>query len=114
MNNALAGTESPLKKLEYALQRELAESGNKRDADFKEAFPLIEQYLACKVPQKALLDKFNAAYQHKLHPPGFRKMLDAERKRRAETGEHAACTACGQPLRALEEAAESDCYHVEQ
>jgi hypothetical protein len=99
MSEVLAG--SPLKKLEVALQQELAGGKSKKDADFKEAYPLIEQHLARKVSQKVLLDKFNAAYGHKLHPPRFRMMLEAERRRRAESGEHAMCATCGQKLHAI-------------
>jgi hypothetical protein len=98
MNEVIAGAASPLNKLELALQQELARGGKKKDADFKEAYPVIEQHLARKVSQKVLLDKFNAAYGHKLHPPRFRKMLEAERKRRSENGEDATCLTCGQQL----------------
>lgn len=73
---------------------------HKKDADFAEAYPTIEQHLARKVPQKVVLEKFNAAYGHTFHPPGFRKMLEAERKRRAEAGDLVACTLCGQHLSA--------------
>ncbi|MBL8256431.1 MAG: hypothetical protein JNJ62_07510 [Pseudoxanthomonas mexicana] len=98
MNEVLADATSPLEKLELALQQEVAVGRNRKKADLREAYPLIEQHLANKVSQKVLLEKFNAAYGHKLHPPGFRKMLDEERKRRAESGEDAACIACGQRL----------------
>ncbi|OOG51257.1 hypothetical protein [Rhodanobacter sp. C01] len=71
---------------------------HKKDADFAEAYPTMEQHLARKVPQKVVLEKFNTAYGHTLHPLGFRKMLDEERKRRDGCGEVVACSACGQPL----------------
>ena len=108
MNEVLAGTSSPLKKLELALQQEVAVGRNKKEADFKEAYPVIEQHLASKVSQKVLLEKFNAAYGHKLHPPRFRKMLEAERKRRSESGEDAICTACGQRLHTVGEVVDDD------
>lgn len=71
---------------------------HKKGADFAEAYPTMEQHLARKVPQKVVLEKFNTAYGHTLHPPGFRKMLDEERKRREGSGEVVACSACGQQL----------------
>lgn len=98
LNDAIAGHHSPLKKLEMALQHEVLGSKHKKDADFSEAYPIIEQHLACKVSQKVVLTKFNAAYGHAIHPPRFRKMLDEERKRRAEAGDVATCTSCGQAL----------------
>ena len=101
MSEASAGAGTPLKKLELALEQEVACGKSKKDADFKEAYPLLEQYLARKMSQKVVLGKFNAAYDYKLHPPGFRKMLEAERKRRSESGEDPACRECGQRLHAV-------------
>lgn len=94
------GSPSPLKKLELALQIELIGNKHKKDADITEAFPIIEQHLVRKVPVKVALEMFNVAYGHKIHPPRFRKMLEDERKRRAQFGEVVACTACGQQLMA--------------
>jgi len=94
----ITDTISPLKALELALQHVAERGGTKRETDFKEAYPLIEQHLAGKLQQKVLLESFNAAYGHKVHPPGFRKMLEAERKRRSKSGEDATCGACGQRL----------------
>lgn len=90
--------ESPLKILELALQEAAAGGKNKKQADFNEAYPLIEQHLAKKVPFKVVLEQFNAAYGHKVHPPRFRKMLMDERNRRSMTGEVMVCSACGQQL----------------
>lgn len=97
-NDSPAGAYTALENLELALQQELVSGKNKKDADFKEAYPLIEQHLANKVSQKAVLEKFNAAYGYALHPPRFRKMLLGERKRRAEAGDVVVCDACGHPL----------------
>ena len=108
MSEASAGAGTPLKKLELALEQEVACGKSKKDADFKEAYPVIEQHLVRKVSQKVLLDTFNAAYGHKLHPPRFRKMLEEERKRRSESGEHAICTACGQRLHTVGEVVDDD------
>lgn len=108
MNEVMAGAASPLKKLELALQQEATGGRHKKVADFKEAYPLIEQHLARKVSQKALLDKFNAAYGHKVHPPRFRKMLEEERHRRSESGEDAICIACAQRLHTAPEAVTED------
>jgi hypothetical protein len=102
MSEVLADVVSPLKKLEMALQQEQTEGG-KRDADFKEAYPVIEQHLLRKVSQRKVMASFNSAYGHKLYLPGFRKMLKLERKRRSESGEHAQCSACGQRLHSIED-----------
>ncbi|WP_182657448.1 hypothetical protein [Stenotrophomonas lacuserhaii] len=104
-SETVAGNPSPLKKLELALQNELVGSKHKKDTDIVEAFPTIEQHLVRKVPVKVALEMFNVAYGHKIHPPRFRKMLEDERKRRAEFGEVVACTACGQQLMAAVTAA---------
>lgn len=108
LNDAIAGHHSPLKKLEMALQHEAVGSKHKKDADFIEAYPIIEQHLACKVSQKVVLAKFNAAYGHAIHPPRFRTMLEAERKRRSENGEGVMCPACGQQLHRVDEVDSSD------
>lgn len=113
MNEVLAGAVSPLKRLELALQQEVTSGRNKKEGDFKEAYPLIEQHLARRVSQKSLLDKFSAAYDHKLHPPRFRMMLEAERKRRSESGENAICTACGQRLHTVGEVVDDDSSDAE-
>ena len=113
MNEIFADATSSLKKLELALQQEVAVGRNKKEADFKEAYPLIEQHLARKVSQKVLLDKFNAAYGHKLHPPRFRKMLEVERKRRSENDEDAMCAACGQKFHAAGESIDDESCGVE-
>jgi len=98
MNEDLAGTHTPLKKLELGLRQAAVRGKSKKDADFREAYPLLEQHLANKVPQRVVLDTFSAAYGYTLHPPRFRKMLLDERNRRAEAGDVVVCTACGHPL----------------
>lgn len=95
--------DSPLTKLEQALQQAAVGGKNKKDADFREAFPLIERYLANKVPQRLVLETFNSAYGYTLHPPRFRRMLLDERRRRAETGEAICCATCGQQLPSKED-----------
>ena len=97
MSEALADVASPLKKLEMALKLEETDGG-KREADFREAYPVLEQHLTRKISQRKVMVNFNSAYGHKLHMPGFRKMLKVERERRSECGEHAQCRACGQRL----------------
>lgn len=100
---------SPLKNLERALQREVAcGKRNKLEADFREAYPLLEQSLSRKLTRKAVVKAFNAAYGHKLHLPGFRDLLHAERKRRRDSGEEAVCPGCGNRLQAPEEAVEDE------
>lgn len=107
MSGSLADNRTSLKKLELALQQEVASGKNKKEADFKEAYPLLEQHLSNKGSQKVALEKFNAAYGYTLHPPRFRKLLDAERKRRAESGDVAVCPECGQPLVSATDVAET-------
>lgn len=99
-NHTDAGPESSLSLLEQALQNASATRMHKRSADFAEAYPTIEQYLARKVPQKAVLEQFNAIYGHTLHPPRFRKMLEDERARRHQAGETVSCGSCGRELSA--------------
>ncbi len=98
MSNVIAGDPTPLKKLALALQSELVTGKGKKEADFKEAYELLEQNLTLGVSQKVVLARFNAAYGHTIHPPRFRKMLEEERSRRAESGDVAMCSACGQHL----------------
>lgn len=86
---------SPLEKLMQSLQEETTGRQQRRN-DFEEAYPTLVQHLARKVPLKVVLATFNAAYGHSLHPPAFRKLLEAERKRRSEAGLHVVCTTCGQ------------------
>ena len=97
-NEEIKTKENPLQLLELALQEVLANGNNKKEAGFKEAYPLIEQNLAKKVPFKIVLEKFNTAYGYTLHPPRFRKLLRDERKRRAEAGDELLCVTCGQAL----------------
>ena len=102
MNNmtreAPVGANTALEKLALALQQDVASGKNKKTLDFKEAYPLIEQHLANNGSQKAACDKFNAAYGYRLHQPQFRKLLNAERKHRAEVGDVVKCDKCSAPL----------------
>lgn len=98
LNETMTEAISPLKNLELALQNKLVGSNHKKDADIAEAFPTIEQHLMRKIPVKVALEMFNLVYGHKIHPPRFRKMLEDERKRRADCGEVVVCPACGQRL----------------
>ncbi len=92
---------SRLMIFDQSLETAAVNGKHKKKADFAEAYPTMEQHLARKVPQKVVLEKFNAAYGHTLHPPGFRKMLEAERKYRAEAGDLVTCTLCGHQLSAV-------------
>lgn len=96
-DEAQAAGVSPLAKLALALQAETA-GKQQKVIDFEEAYPTLEQHLKRKVPVRVVLAKFNAAYGHGLHPPAFRKLLEAERKRREETGTVVTCVACNQLL----------------
>lgn len=94
----LAGNVSPLKKLEQALQKAAVGGTKKKEVDFAEAYPVIEQHLGRKVPLKVVLENFGTAYGYVVHAPRFRKMLHAERVRRGEGGEVLTCDWCGQTL----------------
>ena len=48
-----------------------------------------------------VLEAFSASYGYTLHAPRFRKLLEAERKRRAEDDEELLCKACGNPLKLM-------------
>jgi hypothetical protein len=91
-----------------ALKEEFVGSMDKIDTDFVEAYPIIEKHLACKVSQKTVLATFNSAYGHAIHPPRFRTMLEAERKRRSQNGEEVVCATCGQQLHRVSENESSD------
>ncbi len=95
---AMVGNNSPLEKLEQALQKEAVGGKRKKEADFAEAYPVIEQHLARKVPVKVVIETVGNAYGYVIHAPLFRKMLEAERKRRGESGDLVNCAACGQQL----------------
>ena len=97
-NESKANTDTPLQIFELALQKELTTGKNKKEADFNEAYPVIEQHLAKNVPQRIVLEMFNKAYGYTVHTPRFRKLLLDERKRRAEDGDVLVCPACGQKL----------------
>lgn len=98
IQEAINGSNKCLKAMELALQQVETSGKNKKEADFKEAYPLIEQNLSKKIPFKTVLETFNTAYGYKLHPPGFRKLLLDERKRRSEAGDVLHCVTCGQAL----------------
>lgn len=98
-NNSMAADISPLKKMELKLEKESVGGKHKKVADFAEAYPIIEQHLARKVPVSVVIEAFSASYGYTLHAPRFRKLLEAERLRRAEDGEELSCTACGKRLK---------------
>lgn len=95
---AAAGNTSPLEKLERALQKEAVGGKQKKEADFAEAYPVIEQHLGRKVPVKVVMEMYGEAYGYVIHAPRFRQLLEAERKRRAEDGDWVSCAGCGQRL----------------
>lgn len=93
-----AGATSPLEKLEQALQKKAVGGKQKKEADFAEAYPVMEQHLGRKVSMKVVMEMFGEAYGYIIHAPRFRQMLEAERKRRAEAGDWVTCAGCGQHL----------------
>lgn len=87
-----------LKKLELALQHADVAGKQKKEADFVEAYQLIEKHLARKVPVSRVMKMFGDAYGYSIHAPHFRKLLSAERKRRAELGDVVVCSSCYRPM----------------
>lgn len=104
---AVVGNTNPLKKLEQALQKEAIGGKQKKEADFAEAYPVIERHLSRKVPVKVVIEMFGEAYGYVIHAPRFRQMLEAERMRRAEAGDLVTCAGCGQQLPASIKVAEN-------
>jgi len=98
--DVMAGNPGPLKKLEQALQKEAVGGKQKKQADFAQAYPVIEQHLSRKVPLKVVIDTYGKAYGYVIHAPQFRKMLHTERMRHGETGNEVTCASCGQQLTA--------------
>lgn len=94
----MAEVNAKLERLKNLLQDELCIGKSKKEMDFRDAYPILEEHLNNKISQRIVLEKFNAAYGHKLHPPGFRKLLNQERKRREETGDTLICRTCGQKV----------------
>lgn len=100
-NEVPVAANAAFEKLKLALQCQVASGRARRTADFREAYSLIEQHLAGGGSQKAACDQFNAAYGYKFHQPQFRKLLNAERKWRAERGNEAKCDKCGTVLHSV-------------
>lgn len=98
-SNDMTNTNETLREqLDLALQAASLGTKQKKHADFSNAYAIIELHLSRSLPKGQVMKLFNDTYNHNLHPPQFRKMLDAERMRRAIAGDTAACPACGQPL----------------
>lgn len=94
ISEALAGATTRLQKLELALSQELNGGKSKLEADFREAYPVLEQYLVQRMRKRAVMERFNAAYGYDLVLAQFRKILNAERQRRSECSDILACSAC--------------------
>ncbi|MBD7954298.1 hypothetical protein H9654_08770 [Stenotrophomonas sp. Sa5BUN4] len=105
ISEALAGATTRLQKLELALNQELTGGKSKLEADFREAYPVLEQYLTQRMRKRAVMERFNAAYGYELVLAQFRKILNAERSRRSECGDLLACSVCN---RTLHEPAQAD------
>jgi hypothetical protein len=93
--DTLAGIQSPLDRLQHALAQDLNLGKSKLEMDFREAYPVLEQHLVQRMRKRLVMERFNAAYSHQLTQAQFRKLLNAERERREETGNVAICTGCG-------------------
>jgi len=64
---------------------------------FQTLYPAIERALARDVPQKAVIAQLTNMGLP-LSMGGFRSLLEAERKQRAEKGEYLRCECCGSVL----------------
>lgn len=109
-----AGNASPLEKLTLALQKKSIGGKRKKEVDFAEAYPVMEQHLGRKVPMKVVMEMFGEAYGYVIHAPRFRQLLEAERKRRAEASDWVTCAECGQRLPAAVKVAENPADAEEQ
>ncbi|MDA5337282.1 hypothetical protein LRM36_02510 [Stenotrophomonas maltophilia] len=96
--DALAGIHTPLDRLQHALAQDLSLGKSKLETDFRQAYPVLEQYLTQRMRKRLAMERFNAAYDHQVTLPQFRKLLSAERVRRQETGDIVVCSGCGQPV----------------
>lgn len=96
--DALHGSRSPLERLEMALAQALTGGKSKIELDFREAYPVLERHLGQKMRTRAAMERFNAAYKHGLNLAQFRKLLNAERELRKQTGEVLECSGCGRPI----------------
>ncbi|MGB5786940.1 MULTISPECIES: hypothetical protein [Stenotrophomonas] len=95
LSDALAGTHTPLDRLQRALAQDLSLGKSKLEMDFREAYPVLEQHLIQRMRKRLAMERFNAAYGYKLNQAQFRKLLNAERERRKEAGDVVVCTGCG-------------------
>lgn len=68
-----------------------------KTAQFQRLYPAIERALARNVPQKTVVAQL-ANMGLPLSVGGFRSLLEAERKQRAESGECLHCEQCGSVL----------------
>ncbi|MCO5399755.1 hypothetical protein [Ralstonia soli] len=73
---------------------------------FRKLYPAIERALAREVPQKAVIAELTTRGLP-LSMGGFRSLLEAERKQRAEQGEYVCCEFCGSVLPASSAASNS-------
>lgn len=98
MVEATALVNSPLERLELALQEQAGGGKSKLQSDIREAYPIFAQHVAQKMRKRKLMEQFNLAYEHDLDLIQFRKLLNAERDRRAAAGDALPCPTCGQLL----------------
>nr|WP_180166544.1 hypothetical protein [Stenotrophomonas sp. SbOxS2]NYT99392.1 hypothetical protein [Stenotrophomonas sp. SbOxS2] len=98
ITDALAGIHTPLDRLQHALAQDLSLGKSKLEMDFRQAYPVLEQHLMQRLRKRMAMERFNAAYSYELSLAQFRKLLNAERVRRQETGDIVVCSGCGQPV----------------
>lgn len=77
LTDTFAGVHSPLDRLTRALAQDLNLGKSKLETDFREAYPVLEQHLIQRMRKRAAMERFNAAYSHKLNQAQFRKLLSA-------------------------------------
>ncbi|MFM0488283.1 hypothetical protein [Paraburkholderia graminis] len=68
-----------------------------KTALFRKLYTAIERALAREVPQKTVIAELTTRGLS-LSMGGFRALLDAERKQRAERGDYVVCECCGSVL----------------
>ncbi|MFT3755277.1 MAG: hypothetical protein QM769_04925 [Pseudoxanthomonas sp.] len=100
--NRKQGADKTLSPLQQKLQRRLsnlkpAKSEAQRH-QFREAFVVLEAFIAQGKSLKDVLAVFNEEAGANVCSRTFKEWLEAERKSRAEIGDVACCPTCGMPL----------------
>lgn len=98
---------SKLDALKQALAEKARSSKRYRlEADFAMAFDQLKDGLR-KMTMREVIDEFNRIYGHKLYPPRFRQLYQAEQERRS-AGAAEACPSPGDRLKVESRAGSED------